>query len=116
MMRLEHFTERSFQQQVLASRQVVLMYFWARWCPPEYRLMDAWVERVAARHGGALKVVKVDVEADLVLSDRYIIRAVPTLLVFKGGDMVDRAVGAMTRTAIRRMLEVHLPPPAVTLV
>ncbi|NOK23513.1 thioredoxin family protein [Corallococcus carmarthensis] len=107
-MRLEHFTERSFQQQVLASEQVVLMYFWAPWCPEEYRGMDAWVERVTSRHADAVKGVKVDVEQEPVLAERYIIRAVPTLLVFKGGQMVDRAVGAMTRTAIRRMLEGHL--------
>jgi thioredoxin 1 len=108
-MRLEHFTEQSFQQQVLSSDQVVLMYFWAKWCVPEYPLMDIWVELVAARHERKLKVVKVDVENDPAgLTDRYIIRSVPTLLVIKNGQMVDRAVGGMTRTAIRQLLVDHL--------
>ncbi|RYZ41886.1 MAG: thiol reductase thioredoxin [Myxococcaceae bacterium] len=110
-MRLEHFTEATFQQQVLASRQVVLMFFWARWCHPEYRLMDTWVELVAARYKTSLKVVKVDVEQEPVLAERYVIRAVPTLLVFKEGQVVDRSVGAMSRTALRLMLEKYLKTP-----
>ncbi|MCY1041174.1 thioredoxin domain-containing protein [Corallococcus sp. bb12-1] len=93
---------------MLASPQVVLMYFWARWCPPEYRLMDTWVERVADRRKRSLKIVKVDVEEEPVLAERYVIRAVPTLLLFKSGQVVDRSVGAMPRTVIRRMLEGHL--------
>src|SRR5262245_50950570 len=82
----------SFPARVLESAQPVLVDFWAGWCAPCHRLAPV-VERLAAAYEGRVAVGKVDVDDHPELARRYDIRSVPSLLLFRGGAVVERIVG-----------------------
>jgi len=89
----------NFEQEVLQSDVPVLVDFWATWCVP-CRMVAPIVERIAERYAGRLKVAKLDVDENQELAIRYQVMAVPTLLLFKNGQVVDRIVGAVGEQAI----------------
>ncbi len=101
------FTDASFDQDVLRSEIPVLVDFWAEWCGP-CRQMAPTIEAVAAEYAGKLKVGKLDVDSNGNTAMRYNIRGIPTLLLFKGGRVVDQRVGAVGRSEVQRMLENHV--------
>ena len=96
--------ENDFEEAALRSEVPVLVDFTAVWCPP-CRTIAPHVESVAARYAGRLKVAKVDADANPELASRYGVRGLPTLLLFKGGEVVGQLVGAVARARIEALVE-----------
>jgi len=102
-----HFTDASFDQDVLKSDVPVLVDFWAEWCGP-CRMIAPTIETIAEEFAGRVKVGKVDVDANGATAGRYQIRSIPTLLVFKGGQVVDQRVGALGKSELQKLLAPHV--------
>jgi thioredoxin 1 len=103
-------TEQTFENEVLKSPTPVLVDFWAEWCGP-CRLIAPIVEEFANEYVGRLKVAKVDVDDNQNLAMRYSIMSIPTLGVFRGGELIDRIVGYMPKAELRRRLDGALQAP-----
>ena len=97
-------TKENFKEEVLSSDKTVLVDFWAPWCGP-CRMVAPVVAEVAEAHEGTLTVGKVNVDDEPELAMEYGINSIPSLLVFKGGDVVNRSVGAKPRAAIEALLK-----------
>lgn len=101
------FTDQNFEQEVLKSDQPVLVDFWATWCAP-CRAMAPTVEGIADEYAGRAKVGKLNVDENLSVTGRYSIRGIPTLILFKNGQVAEQSVGAVAKDTIVKMLEKHL--------
>ena len=106
----EHVTEvsdSSFDRDVLQSDRPVLVDFWAPWCAP-CRMLAPTVEAVAEQFGSSARVVKLNVDDNPSVSQRFGIKGIPTLILFKGGKEEERVVGATSKEAIARMIDKHI--------
>jgi thioredoxin 1 len=103
------FTDANFQQEVLNSDTPVLVDFWAVWCGP-CKMIAPYVEEISGEYMGKVKVGKVDVDNNPQTAMTYGIRSIPTLLVFKGGKVVDQIIGAVPKNTIVQKLEAQLQP------
>lgn len=101
------FTDGNFDTEVLNSDLPVLVDFWAEWCAP-CRMIAPTVDAIADEFSGRLKVGKVNVDYNSGTAARYMIRGIPTLLLFRGGKVVDQRVGAVGKADLLKMLEPHL--------
>ena len=99
-------SDNDFEQQVLKSDKPVLVDFWAAWCAP-CRMLAPTVEAVAEKYAGSADVVKLNVDDNPSVSQRYGIKGIPTLILFKNGKEEERVVGATSKEAISRMIEKH---------
>jgi thioredoxin 1 len=89
-------TDADFEKEVLRSSEPVVVDFFAEWCPP-CKAMSPALEAVAAELKGKVKVVKVDVDQNPQITEKYRIRAMPTLMVFKDGKVAEERVGALVQ-------------------
>ena len=105
-----HVTEQSFDQEVVKAETPVLVDFWAEWCGP-CRLIAPIVEDFAREYEGKLKVAKVDVDDNQNLAMKFSIMSIPTLGVFKGGQLVERIVGYMPKEELKRRVDAALGAP-----
>ncbi|MBX7219065.1 MAG: thioredoxin [Blastocatellia bacterium] len=96
-------TDRLFEQEVLKSEQPVLVDFWAAWCGP-CRMVAPILEQVGEKFQGQAKVVKVNVDENPLTPQKYGVRGIPTLVVFKNGQEVARQVGAASQNVIENLL------------
>ena len=101
------FTDAQFDTEVLKSEVPVLVDFWAEWCGP-CRQMTPTVDALAQEYNGKVKIGKMNVDENMDTPGRYNIRGIPTLLLFKGGQVVDQKVGALGKTDVQKMLDAHL--------
>jgi thioredoxin 1 len=101
------FTDQNFEQDVVKSDQPVLVDFWAAWCAP-CRMMAPTVDSLAEEYAGRAKVGKVNVDENLSVTSRYGIRSIPTLLLFKAGQIQEQVVGATSKDVISKLLDKHL--------
>ncbi len=100
-------TDQSFQETVLNSDKPVLVDFWAVWCGP-CRMLGPIIEEVAEEFEGKAVVGKVDVDNNQQVSVDYGIRNIPTVLIFKNGEVVDKIVGVQPKEVISEKLSAHL--------
>ncbi len=99
------FTDASFQDEVLKSSTPVLVDFWAEWCPP-CRIIGPIVEELSHEIDPSKLVIgKLDVDANSATSMKYGVMSIPTLLVFKNGEVVEKMVGAMSKEALVEKLK-----------
>ena len=101
------FTDAEFDQNVLNSDIPVLVDFWAAWCGP-CKVMGPTIDAVAEDYAGKVKVGKLDVDQNGGTAARYNIRGIPTLLLFKGGQVVEQRVGAIGKSDVEKLLGPHL--------
>jgi thioredoxin 1 len=106
-------SDSSFEGDVLQSDRPVLVDFWAQWCAP-CRMLAPTVEAVAEKYSGSAAVVKLNVDDNPATSQRYGIKGIPTLILFKNGKEEERVVGATTKEAISRMIDKHISTGAAS--
>jgi thioredoxin 1 len=106
---LQAVTDASFEADVIeaSKTQPVMVDFWADWCRPCHMLTPT-VEEIAREHAGKVKVVKLNVDENMNVPGKFSIRGIPTLLVFKGGQVADQIVGAVPKEQIVKILERHI--------
>jgi len=100
-------TDTNFDQEVLKSDIPVLVDFWAPWCGP-CRMVSPLVDELAEELTGKLKVVKINTDENQEVAIKYGIRSIPTLGIFKDGNIVDGVIGAVPKQTIKDKLLPHL--------
>ena len=103
----ETFTSGNWNEKVLQSDKPVLVDFWAEWCGP-CRMIGPIVEEIAKEYDGKAVVGKLNVDENGDIAGNYGIRSIPTLLVFKGGQIVDKIVGAVPKPSITQKIDAAL--------
>ena len=101
------FSDQNFEQEVLGSDKPVLVDFWAEWCAP-CRMIAPAVEAIAGEYAGRAKVGKLNVDENQSVTGRYNIRSIPTLLVFKNGEIKEQIVGTTSKDNLAKLLDKNL--------
>ena len=99
-------TDATFDVDVLQSDSLVLVDFWAEWCGP-CKMIAPVLEELASEYAGRVKIVKVNVDQNPELPTKYAVRGIPSLLLFKGGELVATEVGAKTKSQLSAFLNEH---------
>jgi len=105
--KIQTLTDSNFDQSVVNSSQLVLVDFWAEWCGPCRRLAPT-VDELATDYDGRLTVGKLNVDDNPNTAFRYSIRGIPTLLLFKGGQIVEQIVGLADKDSLKRLIDKHV--------
>lgn len=100
-------TDQTFDQEVLKSDKPVLVDFWAAWCGP-CRMVAPVVEQIGDEQGDNLKIAKIDVDQNQTVAGKLGIASIPTLVLYKGGQPVERLVGYMPKARLMERIEPHL--------
>ena len=98
------FTDQNFEQEVINSDQPVLVDFWAEWCMP-CRMLAPTIDKIANEYAGKVKVGKLDTDANRDVSIKYGISAIPTVILFKGGQVVQKFVGLRQERDFKEALD-----------
>lgn len=106
MSKTVEITDANFEQ-IIASDKPVLVDFWAEWCGP-CKMIGPVVEELASEYEGKAVIGKVDVDSNPAVSAKFGIRSIPTLLVFKGGEIVDKQIGAVPKSVLSQKLDAQV--------
>jgi thioredoxin 1 len=104
MSKLQTYTDANWEAEVMASNEPVLVDFWADWCQP-CKVLVPTIEAVADQYQGRLKVGKVNVEENDAVAFRYSITTLPTLMLFKKGQVSEQRVGLITKDKLVQLIE-----------
>jgi thioredoxin 1 len=102
--KVKEVSDSSFEKEVLQANKTVLVDFWAEWCAP-CRMLTPTVEAVAEKYADTASVVKLNVDDNPSTAQRYGIKGIPTLILFRDGREVERIVGATSKESISKMVE-----------
>ena len=102
--KIQHISDASFQSEVLEAEGPVLVDFWAAWCGP-CKMIAPILDEMAEQYGGQLKICKMDVDSNRETPMKYNVRGIPTLIVFKGGDVEAMKVGALSRSQLKDFID-----------
>jgi thioredoxin 1 len=97
-------TDVSFEQDVLQSDLPVLVDFWAEWCGP-CKMLSPILDEIAEQYQGKLKVAKLDIDENPATPQRYGVRGIPTLILFKGGNIEATKVGALSKSQLSAFID-----------
>lgn len=112
MARPVEVTDGTFEHEVLNSEVPVVVDFWAEWCGP-CRAIAPVLEQIADEYDGELRIAKLDVDENPTTAMQYAVQSIPTLVVFKAGEQVERVVGAVSKEALLARVRPHLTTPAI---
>jgi len=104
---IKHVTDATFDGDVLKSDKPVLVDYWAEWCGP-CKMIAPILDEAAAQYGDRLQIAKMNVDENRDIPAKYGIRGIPTLMLFKGGELVATKVGAMPKAQLSAFLDGHL--------
>jgi len=104
---LHTFTDTNFNLEVLGAKGLVLVDFWAEWCGP-CKALAPIVEQLSGDYSGRVKVGKLDVDENQATMTKYMVRGIPTLILFKDGQVAEQIVGFRPKVEFTRVLDKHL--------
>ena len=99
--------DQNFDDEVLKSEKPVLVDFWAQWCPP-CKMMLPIIDSIADNYSDKIKVCKLNVDEGRLVASRYNIEAIPTMLIFKGGEIVDKIIGAVPEQTLEEKIKQYI--------
>jgi len=103
---VQTFTDGNFDSDVLKASTPVLVDFWAEWCGP-CRAMEPSINALAGDYVGKVRVGKLNVDDNPGTTMRYMVRGIPTVILFKGGEIVDQLVGLVDKGTLKQMVDKH---------
>jgi len=101
---ITHITDSSFEQEVLQSDVPVLVDYWAEWCGP-CKMIAPILDEIAADYEGKLKITKLNIDDNPATPPKFGIRGIPTLMIFKGGDVQSTKVGALSKSQLTAFID-----------
>ena len=104
---IKHTTDAAFEQDVLKSSTPVLIDYWAEWCGP-CRMVAPILDEIAGEYQGRLQIMKVNVDENRNVPAKYGIRGIPTLMLFKGGEVAATKVGALSKSQLTSFLDANI--------
>ncbi len=102
-----HVTDETFEQEVLKSQDPVLVDYWAEWCGP-CKMIAPVLEEVADEYAGKLKIAKLNIDDNAETPPKYGIRGIPTLMLFKGGNVEATKVGAVSKSQLSAFIDSNM--------
>ncbi len=100
-------TNANFETEIKRADTPIVVDFWAEWCGP-CRMVTPVLEKLADDYAGKVRIGKVNVDEQSSLASKYGIQSIPTLLIFKGGKVVEQFIGATTRDVLARLIDKHV--------
>jgi len=104
---ITHVSDDSFEQDVLQSREPVLIDYWAEWCGPCKQIAPL-LEEIAGEYTGRLKIAKLNIDENPATPPKYGIRGIPTLMLFKNGEVEDMKVGMLSKSQLQAFIDRNL--------
>jgi thioredoxin len=105
--KIVHITDDTFEQEVLQSQTPVLVDYWAEWCGPCKMIAPA-LDQIASEYQGRLKVAKLNIDENQATPPKYGIRGIPTLMIFKNGNLEATKVGALSKTQLAAFIDSNI--------